>query len=45
MVLVIVCVVLAAGCLVADKLMPRIPAVERAIRWLPLAGEERAARW
>lgn len=36
MTLLIVCVVLAAGCLVADKLMPRIPAVERFIRRLPL---------
>ncbi len=39
--LMIVCAVLAAGCVVADKLLPRIPAVERFIRRLPLGREGR----
>lgn len=34
-VLVIVCAVLAVGCVVADKLFPCIPAVERFIASLP----------
>ena len=33
--------ILAVGCIVADKLFPRIPAVERFIRRLPLAEEEK----
>lgn len=37
--LVVVCAVLAAGCIVADKLLPRIVPVERFIRNLPLGGE------
>ena len=31
---------LAVGCVVADKLFPRIPAVERFIQRLPLGGDE-----
>lgn len=34
--MVIVMAVLAAGCVAADKLFPRIPAVERFISALPL---------
>lgn len=41
MVLVIVCAVLAAGCIVADRLFPRIAPLERFIRRLPLGGSER----
>ena len=36
MVLVSVCAVLAAGCVTADKLMPRIGPIERFVRGLPL---------
>lgn len=34
-----VCAVLAVGCVVADKLLARIPAVERFIDRLPLGGD------
>lgn len=40
--LMIVCAVLAVGCIVADKLFPRIPAVERFIQRLPLATGEKS---
>ena len=39
-VLAIVCAVLAVGCLAADKLLPRIGAVERLVRRLPLGKED-----
>lgn len=41
MVLAFVMAVLAAGCVAADKLFPRIPAVERFIRSLPLGRDGR----
>lgn len=44
MVLVIVCAALAAGCVTADKLFPRIRPVERFICSLPLAEKERSTR-
>ncbi len=40
-VLGIVMFVLAAGCLVADKILPRLPWVERYIDTLPLMRGER----
>ncbi len=42
--LAIVMAVLAVGCVVADRLFPSIPAVERFIRSLPLEKEERSTR-
>lgn len=44
MVLVIICAVLTAGCITADKLLPRIRPVERFISSLPLAEKERPVR-
>lgn len=37
-----VCVALAIGGVVADRVFPRIPAVERYIKQLPLGKEERS---
>lgn len=34
-----VCVALAIGCVIADKLFPQIPFVERYIERLPLGGD------